>query len=533
MPAVVFVPALLALLSVARIGGSEAPSASGAFLAPRGEATSDLPDAANHSRDMKAAMRAFECFERDFGKNYTAEERELRFAAFHANFLFIEAENSKRHSYTLRLNPHSDVGVDNLIGGRPGSGAEVHGSPSAVSSMQSVSTLPSSIDWRTKGAITPVLDQEERLGGGSKSDCGSCWAFATTGAISAAWQIATGNLISLSEQQFVDCTEGSCQDGGIAGEAMKYASSHALCTRQSYPYEAMDSATCRSSQCTQALPAGSVQQVTYMLFLDESAASSEHTLMERLTVQPVAVSLYASTAFQHYGGGGVFDGPCDGEVDRRTNHVVLFVGYGTMDGADYFLLKNSWGLTWGDFGYMKIARGAGSRGHGTCNLFTRAAYPVVSATPNAPTTTSGPTTPPQCCAGCPNSAFCSPVSKNCYDTKNKDYYQECPKASSCCAGCPNSAFCSPVSRNCYDTKNRDYYQVCPKAGSCCAGCPDSAYCSPVSRNCYDTKNRDYYQVCPKASSCCAGCPNSAFCSPVSKNCYDTKNKDYYQACVDP
>merc|ERR1719210_2476978 len=107
-----------------------------------------------------------------------------------------------------------------------------------VDASVSLMALSPSVDWRTRGAVTPVMDQGMQLGGG-KSRCGSCWAFAAAGAISAAYQIATGNLVLLSEQQFVDCTSGTCKHGGFASDATTYALSHALCTRQSYPYRGL------------------------------------------------------------------------------------------------------------------------------------------------------------------------------------------------------------------------------------------------------------------------------------------------------
>merc|ERR1719210_188888 len=109
--------------------------------------------------------------------------------------------------------------------------------------------LPSSVDWSKKGAVTPVKNQKQ---------CGSCWAFSTTGALEGAWQIATGKLVSLSEQQLVDCDHGdNACGGGLMQRAFKYAKGHAICTEDSYPYEAKSGA-CRESSCSVGIPQGSV-----------------------------------------------------------------------------------------------------------------------------------------------------------------------------------------------------------------------------------------------------------------------------------
>merc|ERR1712072_312231 len=101
--------------------------------------------------------------------------------------------------------------------------------------------LDTSVDWTTKGAVTPVKNQGQ---------CGSCWAFSTTGSLEGAWEIATGNLVSFSEQQFVDCdkVDSGC-NGGLMDNGFNYAKGTAIATEDSYPYTAADG-SCKAASCT-------------------------------------------------------------------------------------------------------------------------------------------------------------------------------------------------------------------------------------------------------------------------------------------
>merc|ERR1712125_145267 len=146
-------------------------------------------------------------------------------------------------------------------------------------------TLPASVDWTSKGAVTPVKNQGQ---------CGSCWSFSTTGALEGAWEIATGNLVSLSEQQFVDCdkVDAGCQ-GGLMDHAFAYAEKNALCTEGSYEYTATGG-TCKASSCTTGIPKGGVTG-----FKDV-----EKALMDALEQQPVSIAIEADkSVFQLYSSG--------------------------------------------------------------------------------------------------------------------------------------------------------------------------------------------------------------------------------------
>merc|ERR1712080_44130 len=202
----------------------------------------------------------------------------------------------------------------------------------------------------------------------NQGQCGSCWSFSTTGALEGAWEIATGKLVSLSEQQFVDCdTKDSGCQGGLMDYAFAYAEKNAICTESSYKYTATDG-TCKASTCTTGIPKGGVTG------FKDVAADDEQALMDAVAQQPVSIAIEADkSVFQLYAS-GVLTGRCGSSLD----HGVLAVGYGTESGQAYWKVKNSWGSSWGDEGYVKIFRG--KSGAGECGILAGPpSYPVVSA----------------------------------------------------------------------------------------------------------------------------------------------------------
>jgi len=303
-----------------------------------------------------------------WGKKYGANELEARFATFKDNHAFVMAENAKGHKYKLAINEFADMTVEEFSAGHFGvqKPEKMWGDvPYLGTHVYSGEALPDSVDWSTKGAVTPIKNQGQ---------CGSCWAFSTTGSMEGAWQIATGKLVSLSEQQLVDCSQKfgnmGC-NGGLMDNGFKYAEQNAMCTEDSYPYKAA-AGKCQAATCTTGIPKAGVTG-----FKDVKPQDLD-SMASAVAQQPVSIAIEADQrVFQLYHT-GVLTGTCGTKLD----HGVLAVGYGTMNGTDYWKVKNSWGASWGSEGYILLEKNKNPAGE--CGIKMQPSYPVVSGKPASP-----------------------------------------------------------------------------------------------------------------------------------------------------
>jgi cathepsin L len=293
-----------------------------------------------------AAAMTFDQYKQQFGKVYNGDEESAKEAVFEANKKMWGTHES---GAILGATTFSDLTLEEFqaLPIRGFSAGAASGLPKVGVHEHNGEELAASVDWTSKGAVTKVKDQ---------GSCGSCWAFSTTGGLEGAWQIASGSLVSMSEQFFVDCSkQNSGCNGGLMDYAFSFAEGTAVATEDSYAYTARDG-TCKSSFTT-AIPAGGVTGY-------KDVSNSASALQSALNSNPVSVAIQADqSVFQQYTGGVITSG-CGSNLD----HGVTATGY---DG-NTINVKNSWGSSWGVNGYVKIDASQ-------CGITTSASYPQVSS----------------------------------------------------------------------------------------------------------------------------------------------------------
>ncbi|KMZ75029.1 hypothetical protein ZOSMA_11G00500 [Zostera marina] len=287
-----------------------------------------------------------------------------RFEIYKHNVQFIDKFNSENHSFTLIDNQFADMTNEEFKGtylnhemtGNRTQYCEEGRNMNYINTSQ-VPPPPVSIDWRNTGAVGPVKNQ---------STCGSCWAFSAVAAVEGLTYIKTGQFLSLSEQQLVDCdTTNSGCNGGLEPKAFEFIKKNGLSTSNDYPYMALDGLKCKSDLKVAAAIDG----------YECVEPNSEAQLLYVVTTRPVSVSIEIEFCFFQLYDRGIYS--CSKCGSHNNNHAVLIVGYGhdLLTGRDYWIIKNSYGQTWGEGGYMRMMRNA-CDGIGVCGITQMPSYPI-------------------------------------------------------------------------------------------------------------------------------------------------------------
>lgn len=362
----------------------------------------------------------FQQFADKYNKNYATEfEQGKRFQIFSENVDEIYASNAKNKSYTLGITANADLTfaewrAQYLTGFKPKLTAEKKDRP--IFEAPKGFAAPSSVDWVAKGGVTSVKNQ---------GTCGSCWAFSTVGALEGAMHVSGRTMVDLSMQHIVACdTGGSGCQGGLMDQAFDWVGENGVPSLKDEPYLCSDASSsectgmtcsacsvktgencifadncathvsgstcnkagllhhceCAADQCFSDGKCGAAKPTAMVLAVGDvtkhtDVGTTEGALEAAVAQQPVSVAIEADqSVFQHYTGGVLTNDACGETLD----HGVLAVGYGEDNGVKYWKVKNSWGTTFGEDGYIRIEKGSAADG-GECGIRKSASFPTLKA----------------------------------------------------------------------------------------------------------------------------------------------------------
>ncbi|XP_069779080.1 cathepsin L2-like [Narcine bancroftii] len=294
-------------------------------------------------------------------KQYQRDDVNYRRLIWEKNMRYIEQHNVEhsmgKHTFTVGMNQFGDLTVDEFKQLLNASRVkEDRNSPCKVFSAQHPAQLPPSVDWRPKGYVTRVKDQGQ---------CGSCWAFSTTGVLEGQVFKKTGNLISLSEQYLMDCSRSvgnaGC-NGGSVFAGFLFIKERGIASEVSYPYTAKDG-DCKFNQSDIVATCKGMKRIPKDSEVDLAAAVA--------SVGPISAGIDAEhRSFMLYKSGIFYEPNCS-PVD--LDHGILVVGYGMENQKPYWIVKNSWGASWGDEGYVHMAKDMDNN----CGIASYAVFPEV------------------------------------------------------------------------------------------------------------------------------------------------------------
>jgi len=308
---------------------------------------------------------AFSSWMTKYNKVYSNDEFQARFAIFQSNMDYVRDWNANNKQTVLGLTTFADLSNDEYqkiyLGTHFDASERLRrANPFRLTTvLKPKAAANDTVNWVTAGAVTGIKNQGQ---------CGSCWSFSTTGSVEGAHFLSTKNLVSLSEQNLMDCSTSYGNDGcngGLMDDAFKYIiANNGIDTEASYPYTAVDGTKCEYKAANSG--------ATISKYTDVKSGS-ETDLQKAADKQPISVAIDAShNSFQLYTSGIYYEPACS---TTQLDHGVLVVGYGSNGGTngDYWLVKNSWGTSWGENGYIQMSRNRANN----CGIATMASYPTV------------------------------------------------------------------------------------------------------------------------------------------------------------
>ncbi|XP_021720202.1 vignain-like [Chenopodium quinoa] len=331
-----------------------------------------------HEKDLESEDSLWNLYERWRSQHTVSrslEDKHKRFNVFKANVKHVHEVNKMDKPYKLKLNKFADMTTHEFVTHYAGSKISHHrmlqGKKSTGSFMyEDADNVPASVDWRKKGAVTPIKNQGQ---------CGSCWAFSTVVSVEGINQIKTGKLVSLSEQELVDCDTSENQgcNGGLMDSAFDFIKkTGGLTDEKNYPYSAADG---KCDKLKLNAPKVSIDGH------EDVPENNEGALLKAVANQPISVAIDAGSQDMQFYSEGVFSGECGTEL----NHGVAAVGYGaTLDGTKYWIVKNSWGEEWGEKGYIRMKRGIPAK-EGLCGIAMQASYAIKNSSNNPASSEDG------------------------------------------------------------------------------------------------------------------------------------------------
>lgn len=322
-----------------------------------------------------SSFSRFEEFKLHFGRVYSSsEEEKQRETIFYDNLRNVDLMKKDGHIWA-GVTQFSDL-ADQEFRQRYGMKVQKFGTNFRVPSgtnLRNFNDVPKSVDWTTRGVVTPVKNQGQ---------CGSCWVFSATGALESAFSILNNlTAVAISEEEYLACygPNYSVCNGGSPEQAFLWAKNRALCTEASYPYvpptgipyPPPPKLICEESKCSDpsavGIPAGTIVDVFRV------PPKYEAQLMRAVAVGPVSVSVVAGPLQLYHS--GIMSGQC---MNYQGDHAMLVVGYGTENGVDYWKLKNSYGPKFGEDGYMRVKRNdTVCDGRGGIGILSDPIYPLL------------------------------------------------------------------------------------------------------------------------------------------------------------